>query len=116
MAAARAVAALGRAQGLADRSFAERASAIAGWAPENDGAERGAELVARRGRWHEARRRLLLRRRRALLLGAVGMINSLRVLGHREPMFLLDCGFTDEQRGAARPPRDLGRGPRDAPP
>jgi hypothetical protein len=33
-------------------------------------------------------------------LGAVGMINSLRLVGHTEPVFLLDCGLTDEQREA----------------
>ncbi len=27
-------------------------------------------------------------------LGAVGMLNSLRLLGHREPAYVLDCGLT----------------------
>jgi hypothetical protein len=31
-------------------------------------------------------------------LGAAGMINSLRLLGHDEPIYLLDCGLTREQR------------------
>jgi hypothetical protein len=31
-------------------------------------------------------------------LGAVGMINSLRLHGHDEPVFLLDCGLTAAQR------------------
>ena len=31
-------------------------------------------------------------------LGAVAMINSLRLNGHREPIYLLDCGLSDEQR------------------
>jgi hypothetical protein len=31
-------------------------------------------------------------------LGVVGMVNSLRLLGHREPIYLLDCGLTSEQR------------------
>lgn len=31
-------------------------------------------------------------------LGAVGLINSLRGLGHEQPIFLLDCGLTDVQR------------------
>ena len=31
-------------------------------------------------------------------LGAVGLINSLRLNGHREPIYLLDCGLSDEQR------------------
>jgi hypothetical protein len=33
-------------------------------------------------------------------LGAVGMINSLRLAGHREPTYLLDCGLEDWQREA----------------
>ena len=32
------------------------------------------------------------------LLGLVGLINSLRLLGHREPIFVLDCGLTEPQR------------------
>jgi hypothetical protein len=35
---------------------------------------------------------------REFFLGAVGMINSLRLLGHREPIYLLDCGLGREQR------------------
>jgi hypothetical protein len=35
---------------------------------------------------------------REFFLGAVGMINSLRLLGHREPIYLLDCGLDREQR------------------
>src|SRR5687767_1684065 len=31
-------------------------------------------------------------------LGAVALVNSLRLVGHREPIHLLDCGLTDEQR------------------
>jgi hypothetical protein len=31
-------------------------------------------------------------------LGAVGMINSLRLVGHTEPIYLLDCGLTEPQR------------------
>jgi len=31
-------------------------------------------------------------------LGAVGMINSLRLIGHHEPVFVLDCGLSEEQR------------------
>jgi hypothetical protein len=31
-------------------------------------------------------------------LGAVGMINSLRLQGHEEPIFVLDCGLTRPQR------------------
>ena len=31
-------------------------------------------------------------------LGAVGLVNSLRLAGHREPIYLLDCGLTAPQR------------------
>jgi hypothetical protein len=31
-------------------------------------------------------------------LGAVAMVNSLRVLGHSEPIYVLDCGLTEAQR------------------
>jgi hypothetical protein len=31
-------------------------------------------------------------------LGAVALINSLRLLGHREPVFVLDCGLSEDQR------------------
>ncbi len=31
-------------------------------------------------------------------LGAVAMINSLRLNGHREPIYLLDAGLSDDQR------------------
>ena len=31
-------------------------------------------------------------------LGAVALVNSLRLVGHREPIHLLDCGLTPEQR------------------
>jgi hypothetical protein len=31
-------------------------------------------------------------------LGAVGLINSLRLHGHTEPIYLLDCGLTEPQR------------------
>jgi hypothetical protein len=31
-------------------------------------------------------------------LGAVGLINSLRLVGHTEPIYLLDCGLSDAQR------------------
>jgi hypothetical protein len=34
----------------------------------------------------------------AYFLGAVGMINSLRLQGHSEPIYLLDLGLTTEQR------------------
>ena len=31
-------------------------------------------------------------------LGAVGLVNSLRLQGHDEPIYLLDCGLTQEHR------------------
>ena len=31
-------------------------------------------------------------------LGAVGLINSLRLVGHDEPIYVLDCGLTADQR------------------
>jgi hypothetical protein len=36
-------------------------------------------------------------------LGAVGMINSLRLVGHEEPIFVLDCGLTAAQRRLLEP-------------
>jgi 3-mercaptopyruvate sulfurtransferase SseA len=33
-------------------------------------------------------------------LGAVGLINSLRLIGHLEPIYLLDCGLEEWQREA----------------
>ena len=49
-------------------------------------------------------------------LGAVGMINSLRVVGHDEPVFVLDCGLSTEQRELLRPHATLVDAPVDAPP
>jgi hypothetical protein len=49
-------------------------------------------------------------------LGAVGMLNSLRVLGHREPLFILDCGLTGAQRELLAPHAALIPGPGDVPP
>lgn len=48
---------------------------------------------------------------REYFLGAVGMINSLRVLGHTEPVFLLDCGLTDSQRDILAPHVTVVRAP-----
>ena len=31
-------------------------------------------------------------------IGAVGLINSLRLVGHEEPVYLLDCGLSETQR------------------
>ena len=49
-------------------------------------------------------------------LGAVGAINSLRLLGHREPIYLLDCGLSEEQRELVAPEVTLVEGPHDVPP
>ncbi len=49
-------------------------------------------------------------------LGAVGMLNSLRLVGHREPVYLLDCGLTAEQRELLSPHVTVVEAPRDAPP
>jgi hypothetical protein len=40
-------------------------------------------------------------------LGAVGLVNSLRLHGHREPVFVLDVGLTAEQRELLTPEVDL---------
>ena len=43
--------------------------------------------------------------------GAVGLVNSLRLLGHRDPILLLDCGLTGEQRDLLAPEADLVAAP-----
>ncbi|HYU59176.1 MAG TPA: hypothetical protein VEK39_00310 [Solirubrobacterales bacterium] len=48
-------------------------------------------------------------------LGAVGLVNSLRLVGHDEPIFLLDCGLTVEQRELLAPEVSLIDGPHDVP-
>ena len=49
-------------------------------------------------------------------LGAVGLVNSLRLLGHDEPIVLLDCGLTGEQRELLSSEAELVEAPGDAPP
>jgi hypothetical protein len=49
-------------------------------------------------------------------LGAVGMLNSLRLLGHREPVYVLDCGLTQRQRDLLAPHVTLVPAPRQGPP
>jgi hypothetical protein len=49
-------------------------------------------------------------------LGAVGLINSLRVVGHGEPVVLLDCGLTGEQRELLAPEVELVEAPKGTPP
>src|SRR4051812_4130218 len=40
-------------------------------------------------------------------IGAVALINSLRLVGHDEPVFVLDCGLTAEQRALVGPEATL---------
>jgi len=49
-------------------------------------------------------------------LGAVGLVNSLRLVGHTEPIHLLDCGLSDPHRARLEPHVELGEAPADAPP
>ena len=53
---------------------------------------------------------------RDFFLGAVGLVNSLRLVGHREPIVLLDCGLTGEQRELLAPEVNLVDGPDDVAP
>ena len=48
--------------------------------------------------------------------GAVGLVNSLRLLGHRDPVLLLDCGLTGDQRELLAPEVELVAAPEDRPP
>ena len=48
--------------------------------------------------------------------GAVGLINSLRLLGHQEPIYLLDCGLTQAQRELLASEVTLLAAPGDDPP
>jgi hypothetical protein len=49
-------------------------------------------------------------------LGAVGLVNSLRLVGHGEPILLLDCGLTHEQRTLLAPHAEVVPAPSDDPP
>jgi hypothetical protein len=49
-------------------------------------------------------------------LGAVGLLNSLRLLGHREDVFILDCGLSADQHELLDPHATLVPGPVDVPP
>jgi hypothetical protein len=48
--------------------------------------------------------------------GAVGLVNSLRLVGHREPIYLLDCGLTGPHREALAAEATIVPAPREAPP
>lgn len=52
----------------------------------------------------------------AYFLGAVGMINSLRLVGHSEPIYVLDYGLSAAQRDLLSPHVELVAGRLDAPP
>jgi hypothetical protein len=49
-------------------------------------------------------------------LGAVGMINSLRLHGHAQPVLVLDCGLSPSQRELLSGHATLVDAPRDVPP
>ena len=49
-------------------------------------------------------------------LGAVGLVNSLRLVGHREPIYLLDCGLRADQRALLEREVEVVAAPEDAPP
>jgi hypothetical protein len=49
-------------------------------------------------------------------LGVVGLVNSLRLVGHTEPIHLLDCGLSISQRALLEPHAELADAPDDAPP
>jgi hypothetical protein len=49
-------------------------------------------------------------------LGAVGLVNSLRLVGHDDPIFLLDCGLTGAQRELLAAEVDVRTAPGDSPP
>ena len=48
--------------------------------------------------------------------GAVGLVNSLRLAGHREPIYLLDCGLTAPHRDALAAEATIVPAPSEAPP
>jgi hypothetical protein len=48
--------------------------------------------------------------------GAAALINSLRLVGHSEPIFLLDCGLTDAQRVQLAPHATIVTAPVGTPP
>jgi hypothetical protein len=49
-------------------------------------------------------------------LGAIGVVNSLRLVGHTEPIHVLDCGLRPEQRARLGTEAILVEGPRGEPP
>jgi hypothetical protein len=53
---------------------------------------------------------------RAYFLGAVALLNSLRLQGHREPVFVLDCGLSEPQRAILSAEATVVPAPDGAPP
>jgi hypothetical protein len=53
---------------------------------------------------------------RGYFAGAVAMVNSLRLVGHDEPIVLLDCGLTPAQRALLEPEVELITRPAGTPP
>lgn len=53
---------------------------------------------------------------RRYFVGAVALVNSLRLVGHREPIHVLDCGLTQEQRQRLGSEATVVPAPGDAPP
>jgi hypothetical protein len=49
-------------------------------------------------------------------LGAVGLVNSLRLIGHSEPVHVLDCGLTPEQRRLLESEATIAEAPPGEPP
>jgi hypothetical protein len=49
-------------------------------------------------------------------LGAAALINSLRAVGHDEPVFILDCGLREDQRALLESDATIVPAPRGAPP
>ena len=49
-------------------------------------------------------------------LGAVGLLNSLRLVGHDEPLVVLDCGITARQRALLEPHATIVAAPDSTPP
>ena len=49
-------------------------------------------------------------------LGAVAMLNSLRLVGHRDPVYILDCGLTGSQRELLAPHATVVPAPEETPP
>jgi hypothetical protein len=49
-------------------------------------------------------------------LGAVGLVNSLRLVGHTEPVFVLDCGLGSQERELVSEEATLVPAPSEAPP